>query len=270
MPLVRDNFLSGAFVAELDAKFVTNDLKADNQSGEEISNQYDEQPSQKTIRKITMQDTFITTQTALLNNWLEAFPTANLAAAIDENSFLQKSLSINSQVKNVPTLFWLHMNMDRQQWLTNSIAYITKNYTDAKIIVLANAPNQAEALHALSLGAMGYCHAYIAPAILKEIKTVIISGGLWLGQELLQRLIEVSTNLVGNQPDYVESLLLKLTKREKDVAVEAAKGLSNKEIARILNITDRTVKAHLAAIFERLGAKDRLQLALMLNSNYRR
>jgi DNA-binding NarL/FixJ family response regulator len=64
-------------------------------------------------------------------------------------------------------------------------------------------------------------------------------------------------------------LLEKLTKREQEVATEASKGLSNKEIARILSITERTVKAHLASIFERLGAKDRLQLALMLNNNYK-
>lgn len=265
MPLARDKLLGTAFGAELRTKFVTDNFKADNKCGNESANQFNEQLSQKSIRKITMQDTFITTQTELLSNWIEAFPAAHISAAIDEKSFLQKNTA-----KNTPTIFWLHMNMDRQQWLTNTIAYITKNCTDAKIIVLANAPNQAEALHALSLGAMGYCHAYIAPAVLVEIKTVISNGGLWLGQELLQRLIEVSTKLVGNQPDYVESLLLKLTKREKEVAVEAAKGLSNKEIARILSITDRTVKAHLAAIFERLGAKDRLQLALMLNSNYRK
>lgn len=265
MPLVRDEFLNTAFIAEFETKFVTDDFKADNKLGNKIANQHDKEFSHKAIRKITMQDTFITTQTALLNNWVAAFPAAHLAAGIDEKSFLVKNTA-----KTTSTIFWLHMNMDRQQWLTHTIATITKNYTDAKIIVLANAPNQAEALHALSLGAMGYCHAYIAPDVLVEIKTVISNGGLWLGQELLQRLIEVSTKLVGNQPDYVESLLLKLTKREKEVAVEAAKGLSNKEIARILSITDRTVKAHLAAIFRRLGAKDRLQLALMLNSNYRK
>jgi DNA-binding NarL/FixJ family response regulator len=104
---------------------------------------------------------------------------------------------------------------------------------------------------------------------LKEIRTVTSNGGIWIGQELLQRLIQASIQRVSNQPEYVEGLLAQLTKREKDVAIEAAKGLSNKEIARILDITERTVKAHLAATFERLGAKDRLQLALMLNTNFK-
>jgi DNA-binding NarL/FixJ family response regulator len=206
-----------------------------------------------------MQDIFISPLSTGLMNWVEAFPTAKITAIVKPT---------RSQ-KNDVILFWLHMNEDRQQWLTNTITLIQSNYKNAKIVVLANAPIQAEALHALSLGAVGYCHAYSAPTLLKEIKTVISHGGLWLGNELLKRLIEVSSKLVGNQPKQVESLLFQLTKRQKDVAIEAAKGLSNKEIARILKITDRTVKAHLAATFDCLKVKDRLQLALMLNSNYR-
>jgi DNA-binding NarL/FixJ family response regulator len=98
------------------------------------------------------------------------------------------------------------------------------------------------------------------------VKAVIEHGGIWLGNELLRRLIDVTVNLVGNQPAQVDALLAQLTGRQQEVALEAAKGLSNKEIARVLNIAERTVKAHLAATFETLKVKDRLQLALMLNS----
>ena len=207
-----------------------------------------------------MQDIFISPLSTGLISWVEAFPNAKITVNVKP---------AKSQ-KDETILFWLHMNEDRQQWLSNTISLIQKDYKNSKVVVLANVPIQAEALHALSLGAVGYCHAYSAPEVLREIKTVISHGGLWLGNELLRRLIEVSTKLVGNQPKQVESLLSQLTKRQKDVAIEAAKGLSNKEIARILKISDRTVKAHLAATFETLKVKDRLQLALMLNSNYRR
>ncbi len=207
-----------------------------------------------------MQDIFISSLSEGLVGWVEAFPKAKLISEVKPDA-LQNEEAV---------LFWLHMNEDRQQWLTNAIVLIQNNYKNSKIIVLANVPIQAEALYSLSLGAVGYCHAYSAPEVLREIKTVISHGGLWLGSELLKRLIEVSAKLVGNQPKQVESLLAQLTKRQKDVAIEAAKGLSNKEIARILKITDRTVKAHLAATFECLKVKDRLQLALMLNRNYRR
>lgn len=44
-----------------------------------------------------------------------------------------------------------------------------------------------------------------------------------------------------------------------------AGGASNKEIAGQLSITERTVKAHLSAVFEKLGLRDRLQLSLKIN-----
>jgi two-component system, NarL family, nitrate/nitrite response regulator NarL len=207
-----------------------------------------------------MQDTFVSPLNTGLMSWAEAFPKAKITPTVQAKpSKAQKEASI---------IFWLHMNEDRQQWLISSISLIQTKYKHAKIVVLANAPNQAEALHALSLGVVAYAHAYSPANVLLEIKTVIINGGVWMGQDLLKRLIEVSTSLAGNQTAQVDQHLKLLTKRERQVAIEAAKGLSNKEIARILKITERTVKAHLSSTFERLGAKDRLHLALMLNKKY--
>ena len=211
-----------------------------------------------------MQDIFISALPALLDSWAEAFPKATLFNAVPESIARPKRKVSNTAT----TIFWLHINDDKS-WLANAMALIVKEHVGAKVVVLANMPSQPEAVQVLGLGAMGYCHAYMASAVLKEIRSVVSHGGLWLGQDLLQRLIEVSTSKIGNQPEYVEGLLAKLTNREKEVAMEAAKGLSNKEIARVLSITERTVKAHLAHTFERLGAKDRLQLALMLNDNYK-
>jgi two-component system nitrate/nitrite response regulator NarL len=212
-----------------------------------------------------MQDIFITKLPLPIDSWTKAFPKSILAATVSE--VLERETAKNKASE--ACIFWLHMNADRQQWIANTITAIMKSYQGAKIVVLANAPNHAESIHALKLGAMGYCHAHIAPAVLKEIKAVITHGGLWVGQDILQALIATSSKSVTNRPEQVETLLSKLTKREKEVALEAAKGSSNKEIARVLSITERTVKAHLASIFERLGAKDRLQLALMLNGNYK-
>lgn len=205
-----------------------------------------------------MQDIFVTTLAQPLQSWQQAFADCQCV----------KEVPTNHSSKTEQVMFWLHMNEDRQHWMQGAVQRITKNYPNAKIVVLANAPDQAEALYALSLGAVGYSHAYATADALKEIRTVIEHGGLWLGNSLLQKLIEVSTKLTTTKTHQVESLLDQLTQREREVAVEAAKGLSNKEIARILDITERTVKAHLASIFERLKVKDRLHLALMLNQNY--
>lgn len=208
-----------------------------------------------------MQDIFVSNLSKRISHWVDAFPESKIV----------KDLSKAAQKLNGATadvgVFWLHVNEEQPERLNSMVASILSQFQSAKVVVLANTPNQADCFSALSAGAVGYAHAYSPSAMLVEIKTVIGHGGLWLGPELLQRLIESSTKLVGNQPAYVDGLLAQLTSREREVAVEVAKGLSNKEVAKRLNITERTVKAHLAATFERLGAKDRLQLALMLNTH---
>ena len=208
-----------------------------------------------------MQDIFVSTLPKLIGSWAEAFPDALLVNDVLEVSYNLEIVASYSAA----LIFWLHINDSEKELLPASIAKVLQAYPDAKIVVLANTPSHAETLQALSVGAMGYAHAYSAPEMLKEIRTVIHHGGIWLGQQLLKRLIETSVKLTGNRSEVVEELLGRLTSREKEVAIEAAKGLSNKEIARGLKITERTVKAHLAKSFERLGVKDRLQLALMLN-----
>lgn len=208
-----------------------------------------------------MQDIFVSALSELVDGWAEAFPDALLIKDIsDAGNNLEIVASYHAGL-----VFWLHVNSGQKNLLSKDIATLLQNYPGAKIVVLANTPNQEDTLEALNAGAMGYAHAYSPPAVLKEIRAVISHGGLWLGQQLLKQLIEASVKLTGNRSELVEELLGRLTSREQEVALHAAKGLSSKEIARLLLITERTVKAHLAKIFERLGVKDRLQLALMLN-----
>lgn len=202
-----------------------------------------------------MSDLFICPHKKKLENWSEACPGGKIHASIS-------SIRTHKQKH----LFWLHAETpESQEWVEIIIDEIIKNFPDPRIVVLANVPDQRQAVDALKRGAAGYCHAYLPAEVLHEVKAVVEHGGLWLGQELLQRLITVSTTLVGNQPQHIAELTGKLTPREKEVALEAARGLSNKQIARDLNITERTIKAHLKHIFERLNVKDRLQLALLLS-----
>lgn len=202
-----------------------------------------------------MRDLFICPRNSLLANWSQACPQAQVYASLVGISLPKKE----------PYVFWLHADINNQQWIVASIAQIMRDYLGPKIVILANAPDQAEALMALGQGAVGYCHAYSPAEVLAEVKTVITHGGIWLGRELLQHLIAASSQLVATSPQRAAQTLALLTAREQQVALAAAKGFSNKEIARKLDITERTVKAHLSATFERLGIRDRLQLALMLN-----
>ena len=61
-----------------------------------------------------------------------------------------------------------------------------------------------------------------------------------------------------------------LTKRERQVANAVADGLSNREIAARLSISERTVKARLTSVFQKLSVRDRVQLALLLRGGIAR
>jgi len=202
-----------------------------------------------------MRDLFICPRNSLRTNWSDACPSAKVYKAVSSVRLSRKDAY----------LFWLHVDADSQNWAEHSIQQVIKNFPQSRIIILSNVPDQAEALIMLGWGALGYCHAFSAAELLLEVKNAVLHGGIWIGRDLLKSMISATTALVGNKTAVVESNLGRLTKREKQVAIEASKGLSNKEIARALKITERTVKAHLSATFERLGVKDRLQLALMLN-----
>jgi len=62
----------------------------------------------------------------------------------------------------------------------------------------------------------------------------------------------------------VNNLLENLTKREYEIAILVGRGESNKQIARRLDITERTVKAYLTEIFRKLAITDRIKLALLV------
>ncbi len=135
------------------------------------------------------------------------------------------------------------------------------------IVVMDDQPSEERGLEALSLGASGYCNAYASPDVLREVASVVRSHGLWVGEALLRRLVSSIAQVVGaNDAQRQHPQLQMLSEREREVALCVANGESNKEIARKLDLAERTVKAHLTAVFEQLKVRDRLQLALLLKA----
>lgn len=130
------------------------------------------------------------------------------------------------------------------------------------LIITSSAPNDEEGLRFLELGASGYCHAYASPATLLQVLEVVASGEQWVGRSLLKRLLH---GINAAHKPLAETWASRLSEREAEVARLAAAGDSNLSIAGALNITERTVKAHLSACFEKLGVNDRLQLALKVH-----
>jgi len=129
-------------------------------------------------------------------------------------------------------------------------------------IALAKNPNFSQGTKLLSLGVKGYDNINIPKTKMKDALLTVNKGDIWLYTEFLQTMIDsYSKNL--QKVDYKE--LDKLSTREKEIAQLTKTGLSNKEIAHKLSITERTVKAHLSSIYEKLNIKDRVALVIKLS-----
>lgn len=198
-----------------------------------------------------MKHIFITTLKESVESWLKAFP-----------QLIKISDVVSADVAGA-SVIWVHAQIEYGTQWRQHVQQILSFLPSAKVIVLSNNPDQVEAMQALQVGAVGYLHAYAHQQVLKEVYSVVSQGGVWLGRDVLKHLITLTTR--GNrQSDISEEVLEGLTKREREVALEAAKGNSNKEIARTLSISERTVKAHLTSVFDTLKVRDRLHLALVL------
>ncbi|MGR2737383.1 LuxR C-terminal-related transcriptional regulator [Billgrantia sp. Q4P2] len=134
----------------------------------------------------------------------------------------------------------------------------------AIIVVMSLAPSEAEALKALQAGARGYVHALSPPDLLGQAALVTANQGIWVPAELLSKVVGAAFTTLGGRENLPQESLSALTERERAVALAVAEGRSNKEVARQLDITERTVKAHLGAVFRKLGVRDRMQLVLRL------
>lgn len=159
------------------------------------------------------------------------------------------------------TVLWLCAPASQQPAL---LARLTRLRPELALVALDLEPSPAAATAAFAAGARGYCHALATAPMLTQVAIVVSHGGLWVGPELMSRLVAATQR---NLAPAAAPVLDGLTARERAVAEEVARGATNKETARNLGITERTVKAHLGAAFAKLGVRDRLQLALCLQAH---
>ena len=196
---------------------------------------------------------FVDRDAQALPSWLEAFPQARVLSRQDAQESVFGGTSI----------LWCRCRP--QENLAAILGALTVSPAQI-VVVLADEPSDAIIAEACALGASGCCNTHAAPEVLRQVALVVENGGLWIGQSLLQRLVGSTSRVLEARPEAkLDTWSGLLSERESQVAKLVAGGASNKEIADQLSITERTVKAHLSAIFEKLGLRDRLQLSLRIN-----
>ncbi|MGW0759945.1 response regulator [Streptomyces sp. NPDC002814] len=129
----------------------------------------------------------------------------------------------------------------------DAIRELTRRSARAKVLVLTTYDTDSDTLPAIEAGATGYL---LKDAPRDELFTAVraaAEGRTVLSPAVASRLVS-AVRAPGNEP---------LSAREREVLTLVAKGTSNREIARVLFISEATVKTHLTHLYAKLGVKDR-------------
>ncbi len=159
------------------------------------------------------------------------------------------------------------------------IKAITASHGQSRLILAGVSFTPESELAALAAGAVACCSPVMPETECRKILDVVSKKGVWLSSSGIPALMERLRDLSVRSPVALDAgrdetgktpsagNLDKLTKREQEIARLVATGENNKNIARQLDISERTVKAHLTSIFEKLKIRDRLQLVVYLSGN---
>jgi len=135
------------------------------------------------------------------------------------------------------------------------LSELKQNQSTAKILILTSVTDHAAAATAIRNGAAGVLYKDVDPDALVRAIRAVHDGHLLLAPEAAGTLLRASASQHNRGLDA-------LTAREREVLAELTQGRSNREIARALHVSEKTVKAHVSSVLAKLGVQDRTQAAL--------
>jgi NarL family two-component system response regulator LiaR len=134
---------------------------------------------------------------------------------------------------------------------------IKQERPETHVIILTSFLDDERVVPAIRAGATSYLLKDVAASDLVRAIRGARAGQAQLHPEVARRLMQQVTS-----PRKTEEAGAQLTEREREVLRLLAEGRSNKEIARLLVVSERTVKGHVSNILGKLGLQDRTQAAL--------
>ena len=160
-----------------------------------------------------------------------------------------------------PDILLLDINMPNKNGI-EVLEDIKNKNIDIKILILTVHNEIEYLLRAVDIGVDGYILKYSESAELKKAINYIYNGENYIQPSLIPVL---NSRLVNRNLD--KEKIDSLTKRELEVLIQVAYGMFNKEIANILDISERTVKNHISNIFKKIDVNDRTQAAIFAIKN---
>ena len=138
---------------------------------------------------------------------------------------------------------------------------ILAGYPDARILYLTTFSDDEYIIKAVLMGAKGYILKQDFESICPVLETVM-NGQTVFGSDVASKLPELLTNHSSFDFDHYG-----IVEKEQEIIEQVAKGLSNKEIASLLYLSEGTVRNYISTILEKLSLRDRTQLAIFYYTN---
>ena len=171
----------------------------------------------------------------------------------------EETVSIVQSVK--PDLLLLDLSMPRMSGL-DALAELAPHRESMRTILLAGVIDKPHLLTAVQLGIRGVVVKDSTTELLFEAIVSVMGGRFWLGQTLVSDLIELVRTLSQTSNSAGAKQGLGLTRREREVLALVISGCTNRQIATQFSVSEETIKHHLTRMFDKVGASNRLELAM--------
>jgi len=192
--------------------------------------------------------------------WLNDFKTKEDKTIISDNFF---DFNIK-ELKNEDIIILDIDQFENNEAILDFFNNIPKNL---KVVALIEDARLAQGAYLIKKGFKSYISKKINKITLSKVLDTIKDGNVWVYPDLMNYIIKhISLNNEIDDTNKVEEILKQLTEKEQIVAKNIAEGLSNKEIANVMDIQLVTVKKHISSIFSKLKIKDRVALAILMQN----
>jgi DNA-binding NarL/FixJ family response regulator len=146
--------------------------------------------------------------------------------------------------------------------LTELIARVRREQPQLRVIVVGEGLDPYLIETVIGAGAKGYLAETASETEIRMALEVVLDGSVWAPRKVLAKLIEGgSASPVSSAPSG-DSIVRRMTAREREVLEHLMDGRSNRAIAEALGIDEATVKAHLGRMLRKTGAHNRVELTL--------
>jgi DNA-binding NarL/FixJ family response regulator len=181
----------------------------------------------------------------------QIYPDAEIAEA-DSFDSLRAALEAMAEID----LVLLDLNMPGMQGFSG-LAFLRAQFAAVPVAIISANEEPRSVRLALELGAIGYIAKSAKPGEIRSALSALLAGKVWAATSVdVRRRIE--------DPDaQLAARVARLTPQQVRVLMMLSQGLANKQIAHALEVSEATIKAHVSAVLQKLGADNRTQAVIV-------